>query len=163
MKMDTEISDWLPGIDIAVSGDRGVFLSQMADIGRASGRFDVEHHRDAVSTVGFDAVNFRLRRDGPHWALGFQLLAPPDTAGGVAVEMRAQRWNPDPPTNAVYCEAARGLVSPLLTVLNRSQSTRYRLRIERFGSDRFKMSPRNKALLDRFAPVSYTHLRAHET
>ena len=146
--MDTEISDWLPGIDIAVSGDRGVFLSQMADIGRASGRFDVEHHRDAV--------NFRLRRDGPHWALGFQLLAPPDTAGGVAVEMRAQRWNPDPPTNAVYCEAARGLVSPLLTVLNRSQSTRYRLRIERFGSDRFKMSPRNKALLDRFALLANT-------
>lgn len=149
--MNLETSHWLPDIDIAVAGEPGTFLNQMADIGRASGRFDVDHCHDALGTVGFDAVNFRLREEGVHRELGFQLLAHPDTPGRVAVEVRAQRWDPDPPTYGVYCEAVRQLAGALLTTLNRSQSTRYRLRIEQWGSAQFKLSPRSKALFDRFA------------
>ncbi|MET3835236.1 hypothetical protein ABIB58_000555 [Brevundimonas sp. UYEF29] len=154
--MGAELSHWLPDIDIAVGDDRGAFLSRMADLGRASGRFDIEHHRDAGGTAGFDVVNFRDLEASPHRELGFQLLTRPDTPDRVAVEVRAQRWTPDPPTNAVYCDAARHLVSPLLTMLNRSHSTRYRLRIERSASDRFKLSPRNKVLVDRFALLANT-------
>lgn len=154
--MDAETSHWLPDIDINVAREPGAFLSQMADIGRASGRFDVEHLHDVLSTVGFDAVNFRLREEGLHRELGFQLLAYPDTPGRVAVEVRAQRWNPDPPTHAVYCEAARQLAGPLLTALSRNNSTRYRLRIERQGTARFKVSPHSKTLLERFALLANT-------
>ncbi|GAA0625323.1 hypothetical protein GCM10009422_22380 [Brevundimonas kwangchunensis] len=149
--MDAETSHWLPDIDISVAGEPGAFLNQMADIGRASGRFDVELRHHAVGTIGFDAVNFRVREKGVHRELGFQLLAHSDTPGRVAVEVRAQRWEADPPTHAVYCKAARSLTGTLLTILNRNNATRYRLRIERLGTGRFKISPHSKTLLDRFA------------
>lgn len=150
------MSHWLPDIDIAVGDGSAAFLNAMADVGRVSGRFDIEHHHDALGTIGFDAVNFRLRESSIHRELGFQLLAHPDTPGRVAVEVRAQRWAPDPPTHAVYCDAVRNLVSPLLTALNRSKSTRYRLRIERWGADRFKASSRTEVLFNRFAALANT-------
>jgi hypothetical protein len=91
-----------------------------------------------------------------HQELGFQLLASPNNPGRVTVEVSAGRWNPDPPTRAAYCEAARGLTGPLLTALNRINSTRYRLRIQRPEAGRFKISQRNLALLDRFALLANT-------
>src|SRR3546814_4415529 len=44
--------DWLPTIDIAVSGEPRVFLEQMADIGLASGRFDAEHISIVLARLG---------------------------------------------------------------------------------------------------------------
>lgn len=145
------MTDWLPAIDIAIADEPGAFLVEIAELGRSSNRFDVEHHRDALGTFGFDAVNFRLREDGLHRALGFQLLAQPASPKRIMVEVRAQRWNPDPPNPEAYCEAARGLVGPLLTAFNRRHSTRYRLRIGQAGNGRFRMSARTKSLFDRFA------------
>lgn len=154
--MDSQVSHWLPDIDIAVVGEPRQFLSQMAEIALSSERFDVEHHRDVLGTVRFEGVNFRLREESHHRELGFQLIAHPDAPGRVAIEIRAQRWSPDPPTYTAYCEAARSLVGPLLTVLNRNNSTRYRLRIERQGTGRFKVSPYSSALLERFALLANT-------
>ncbi len=145
------MSDWLPDIDIAIEGEARAFLEQMANIGRASKRFDVEHHQDALGIAGYDAVNFRLRDSSPHQDLSFQLLTRPEAPSPVAVEVRAGRWDPAPPTYAVYCEAARGLAGPMLAALNRENSTRYRLRIERSTVGRFKTSQRTVLLLDRFA------------
>lgn len=141
--------DWLPAIDIAISGEPEGFLSRMADIGRESGRFDVERHLNSLIGAGLDAVNFRFLEDGPHVKIGFQLISRSDIPGRVLVEVRAHRWNPDPPTRSVYCEAARSLVGPLLTANNRAHSRRYRLRIEKTDRDRFRLSPRSAILFDR--------------
>ena len=142
---------WLPAIDIAIAGEPADFLQEMADIGAESGRFDVERHFDSPSRAGLDVVNFRCREDAPQSDIGFQLISRPDIPGRVLIEVRASRWNPDPPTRSVYCEAAKSLVGPLLTLYNRAHSRRYRLRIEKTDRNRFRLSPRSAALLERFA------------
>jgi hypothetical protein len=141
---------WLPAIDIAIAGECVDFLREMSEIGMASGRFDVERHFDSPARAGLEVVNFRFREEAPHSGVGFQLMSRPDIPGRVLVEVRASRWKPDPPTRAVYCEAARSLVGPLLTVYNRANSKRYRLRIEKTDRNRFRISPRSTALLERF-------------
>lgn len=143
--------DWLPTIDIAIAGDAKDFLAHMADIGAASSRFRVERHLDRPGRAGLEVVNFRFQGDSPHEGLGFQLISRPDIPGRVMIEVRAERWVPDPPTRDAYCEAARSLASPLLSAYNHSHSTRYRLRIERANRDRIRLSARSAALLDRFA------------
>ena len=145
------MSHWLPEIDIAILSEPRVFLDGMADIGETSGRFLVERRHGTFGTIGLDAVNFRLKEDEVHLALGFQLLARPGQPGRVAVEVRAQRWSPDPPSPAVYRDAARVLVGSLLKAFNRSHSTRYRLRIERRETGRCMMTRRSEILFDRFA------------
>lgn len=156
MLEDRDMSDWLPDIDIAIVGEPRVFLDGMADIGETSGRFLVERRHGALGAVGLDAVNFRQKEDGVHRTLGFQLLAHPGQPGRVAIEVRAQRWSPDPPSPAVYRDAARVLVGPLLNSFNRSHSTRYRLRIERRDTGRCMMTRRSQILFDRFALLANT-------
>jgi len=142
---------WLPAIDIAIAGERADFLREMSEIGMASGRFDLERHFDSPGRAGLEVVNFRFREETPHTGIGFQLISRPDIPGRVLVEVRASRWSPDPPTQSVYCEAARSLVGPMLTAYNRAHSRRYRLRIERTDRDRFRLTPRSGALVERFA------------
>lgn len=148
--------DWLPAIDIAVAGEAKDFLADMANIGATSGRFGVERHLGPLGRAGLDVVNFRFRRDSPHRELGFQLISRADVSGRALIEVRAERWVPDPPTRYAYCEAARLMVAPLLSAYNRANSTRYRLRIERTNRDRIRLSPRSITLLDRFAQLANT-------
>ncbi|ATQ41698.1 hypothetical protein CSW64_04355 [Caulobacter mirabilis] len=122
----------------------------MAEIGRRSGRFDVERRTIGRGTTQIDGANFRLREASPHQDLGFQLLAHGAALGRVTVEVRAQRWRPDPPSRAVYIEAARSLITPLLKEFNRDHGKRIRLRIESERAAAFQMTARTEILLDRF-------------
>lgn len=140
----------LPAMDIAVGASLAAFFEEMEQIGRASGRFDVERRMLGQGATQIDGLNFRLLRDSPHEDLGFQFLAYGEDTGKVEVEVRAQRWRPDPPTRANYIEAARLMVAPLLAAFNRSTGTRLRLRIEAEAVSAFRPTDRTQALLDRF-------------
>jgi hypothetical protein len=150
------MSHWLPDIEIAITQQVEVFLDGMAELGRASGRFDVERIHDGAGVTGYHAVNFRLREDSVHKDLGLQLLSPPDHPNPIRVETRAQRWSPAPTTRDIYVEITRSLLEPLLTAWNQAHSTRYRLKIERFEQDRFKPTERTQELFDHFAVLANT-------
>lgn len=143
--------EWLPSIDIAVGEDHGTFLRRMADLGKASGRFDVDSGPDWSAQVGLAVVNFRWRVEGDHSGLGFQLLSRDDVPARVLVEARAERWSPDPPERDTYLKAVRLMVTPLLKAYNSANSTQYRLRIERTPRDRVVPTATTAALLDRFS------------
>lgn len=145
---------WLPDIDIAIGSASRSFLPEMADIGRGSGRFDVELHQELLGTVGFDVVNFRCREIHAHQDLGFQFISKDIDLRRVEVELRAFRWAPDPPTAFVYVDAAQSLVAPILTEYNRAYGTQYRLRVEKRSRSEFKISARTGALIDRFAVLA---------
>lgn len=150
------MSHWLPDIDIAINLVARSFLEQMAEVGRASGRFDVELHRNALGVAEFDVVNFRFREAHDHQELCFQLISEAPDLRRVKVELGAFRWTPDPPTTAVYENAARSIVAPILRAYNRTHSTRYRLRIEKASRKGFRPSARTVALLERFAILANT-------
>jgi hypothetical protein len=141
---------WLPTIDIAVRAEHAAFLGEMAAIGIASKRFDIDRHRDSFGRSGMDVVNFRLREPDRHRGLGLQLISRPDIPKRILIEVRAERWDPNPPSHADYADAARRLIGPMLSAYNRANATHYRLRIERTQRDRFKLSDNTRLLLDRF-------------
>jgi hypothetical protein len=144
------MADWLPDIDIAVRTKPRSFLEQMAQIGLDSGRFDVEQHFDCLGEADFDIVNFRFREPSHHCGLGGQLIGRPDIKRRVILEMRAERWSPDPPTRSAYCDGAEALMQPLLSTYNRANATRYRLWIGRASRYQPKPTTRTAQLLDRF-------------
>jgi hypothetical protein len=110
----------LPPISIVLRSDRRNFLRDMGELAEASGRFTVEHHFDDPLDGGIypEATNFRYLHPSIHEELGFQLLGYESHPSEVAVEIRANRWTPDPPTRAVYVEAARSLLSDVLSAYN---------------------------------------------
>ncbi|MDR6530231.1 hypothetical protein J2800_000967 [Caulobacter rhizosphaerae] len=145
------MSSWLPDIDIAIACDRACFLDGLAELGRASGRFEVERFDQAMGEVGYEAARFDWRAQSPHRDLGFVLMSPPDRPTPIRVELTAQRWSPDPPTYDAYVAAAQMMVKPLLSAWNKAQATRCRLRIERCGAGRWEPTARTSQLVKRFA------------
>ncbi len=140
----------LPDIDFAIALEPKTFLQDMARIGRETGVFDVEEHFDAVGQEGFHVVNFHHLKPTSHRGLGAQLISRADVTGRIIVEMRAERWQPDPPSREVYCEATRALIWPLMASYSKARGVRLRLRIEK----RYKgviPTARTEKLFQRFA------------
>lgn len=145
-----DIRAMLPDIDFALATDSRIFLQDIARLGRETGSFDVEEHFDALGEDGFHVINFHYLKPTPHRELGGQLISRVDVPRRIIVEMRAERWSPDPPTREIYCDTARSLIWPLLASYNRSRGTRLRLRIEK-RSKGFIATTRTEKLLQRFA------------
>src|ERR1700744_3701581 len=97
----------LPDIDFALTSEPKIFLQTMARIGRETRVFDVEEHFDAMGQDGFHVVNFHYLKPTSHRELGGQLISRVDIPHRINVEMRAERWQPNPPSREIYCEAAR--------------------------------------------------------
>lgn len=150
------MAEALPAIDIKPSVEPSLFLQRMIAIGRETGQFTTEHVDDRAGGTRLEVANFRLTRESPHEGHGFQLIAREGKADRVHVEMRAQRWSPEPPTRGAYEQSARDLVGGLLKRYNGSFGTRHRLRIGAGEARPFKLSQRSKTLLDRFATLANT-------
>jgi hypothetical protein len=68
------VAHQLPDIDIRTDEPMAL-LDAIAQLGRASGRFDVDRRTIGGQASRIDGVNFRLRGEVVHEGLGFQLLA----------------------------------------------------------------------------------------
>lgn len=147
--MSVSFVEVLPDVDIAISTEPRLFLNEIAPM--AATTFKVEVHLNAIGETNFDVINLRFLGCSPHMNIGVQLIARPGRLNRIFVELRAEKWSPDPPTRAAYVEAARMLVSPLLADYNRVNATRYRLRIAKLGSDKMKLTARTASNLRRFA------------
>lgn len=123
------MAEALPAIDIKVCVEPTLFLGRMIAIGRETEQFTIEHVDDRADGTQMAVVNFRLRGKSPYRGHGFQLIAREETPDRIQIEIRAQRWSPEPPTRAVYEQSARDLVGELVRCYNRSFGTRHRLRI----------------------------------
>ena len=150
------MAEVLPGIDIAVSVNPVLFLKRMADLGHQAGKFKVERHSTSLGERRMDIVNFRLQTKSVHEGDGFQLIAQDERSMRVNVEARAYHWSPDPPTKAVYVEAARDLAGNLLKQYNQAYGTRHRLRIAQRMDIPFRMTERTATLLKRFTVLANT-------
>ncbi len=150
------MAEALPAIDIRVSTAPPLFLERMIAIGRETGRFTIEHVDDSAGGTRMEIGNFRLTTASPHRDHGFQLIVREEKSDRVRVELRAQRWSPEPPARAAYEEAAHDLVGTLLKRYNRSFGTRHRLRIGVREGRPFKLSQRTRTLLHRFVTLANT-------
>lgn len=140
----------LPAIDIAAR-DPWSTIDAIACLAEADTSLIVERYDAPFGYKDWCIVNFRSIRPSPHEEGGGQLIARPDRPGRAVVEMRAKRWSPNPPTREIYVTAARELFGPLLRAYNRAHACTSRLRIARSRKLGSRLSPKTRALIDRFA------------
>lgn len=141
----------LPDIDIAVLGDPRSIIDAIAFLAEADASLIVEQHDASFGGADWHIVNIRSLRPSPHEEGGGQLIVRSDRPSRILVEMRAARWNPDPPTRQVYVTATRELFGPFLRAYNQAHACSYRLRIARPRKLGSRVSPMTRALIDRFA------------
>lgn len=141
----------LPDIDIAVRKDSQAVIAAMADLAESDSSLIVERHAEPLGREGWHIVNLRSLRLSVHEDSGGQLIVRPDRTGRILVEMRALRWQPDPPSRDVYIRAARDLFAPLLSAYNKVNGQRYRMRIARVQKPKSFLFQRTQTLLDHFA------------
>ncbi|KXS51984.1 MAG: hypothetical protein AWU57_3627, partial [Marinobacter sp. T13-3] len=147
--------DYLPPIHINVGGPLAHFLERMAAIADKTERFNVEIEHDAMGIDGFSVANFRLKKSKQHKGLGGQLIIQRDSKKEIAVEIRAERWNPqDPPTYETYVKEAKALIGPLLSEYNRIAGTRYRLTVPAKEKLEPKLPPQSHKLFKRFTNLA---------
>lgn len=154
------MDDELPPIDIAVRGNPAEFVAKVALLAD-HGPFWVERRTHEWGSRRLDGANLHFLGKSPHDKLGVQLLAWSDEPDRVKVEVRAQRWNPHPPTYAEYVSAARQLVAPLLAEFNRESGARVRLRVKSRRQLAPRLSPKSAQLFERFAANANTGMLHH--
>lgn len=141
----------LPAIYIAVRDDPRSIVDAITSLAEADASLIVERHDVSFGATDWYVVNLRSLRPSPHKEGGGQLIARADRPSRILLEMRAARWDPDPPTRAAYVTAARELFGPFLRAYNQAYARSYRLRVtlpRKLGSE---VSPKTRALIDRFA------------
>ena len=141
--------DELPSIDIAIPEASKNFLDAIEGLANNTS-FNAERILDQFGNEQFDILNLWSTLQHIHTGLGVQLIARSKLKGRIAVEVRASRWSPNPPTFDVYCEAARDLLSPILKTFNKQTGSRLRLRIPTKSQLTPKLSPASSKLFERF-------------
>jgi hypothetical protein len=146
--------EYLPRIDFAVRQLPIDVIKDMAIIAEKSGIFIVEREFNVMGDSEFHIINLRFKGESPHEELGAQLICRDDLKYRVAVELRAHRWNPDPPTTQAYCQAAKDLVDPIIRAYNATHGNRYRLRISRMKPLKTHLSAASLKNFNRFTILS---------
>ena len=130
------MKDRLPAISIKLDASPEEFLRRMETLVRELGEVLASREERPEGPpepvpIPRDAVPLLLRPLllSQHRELTGRLTPTPGPVPRIAVEVRAVRWNPEPPTYAVYVAAARELFTPLLRQYNRKYHARLRLRI----------------------------------
>jgi hypothetical protein len=144
------MAETLPAIDIAIRDDPILFLDRIIASGIESDDFEIDRSGCPTGDRHMEIVNFRLRAESSHEGHGFQLILHDDRPHRIEVEVRAQFWTPDPPTTAIYVDAAGATAGKLLRQYNRKYGTKYRLRIKRSSTPPFRMTQRTQTLLTLF-------------
>ncbi|MCK4824782.1 hypothetical protein KA005_54015, partial [bacterium] len=124
------MSDVLPNISVKVDAPPLEFVNRLEPIAEQSGAFDIDKVLDMPGFGGFGSLNLMPKNTNQHEELVGQIIIYPDEKSRVFIEMRAKRWNPDPPTYKTYIEAARLVFEPLIRAYNKVYNSRRRLNIQ---------------------------------
>lgn len=129
LEYDKFMPEILPDIDFKITVAPRLFLERMQPI--AKQHYITELHLDCAGITYFDILNLRCKHDMLHKGLGCQLIAQPDNYDRIQIEIRAEKWLPDPPTRNCYTSAAREILKVPLKEYNASHDTYYRLRVSK--------------------------------
>jgi hypothetical protein len=145
--------DRLPDIQIRIGENPHSFLEQMRKVALQAKKFDVELHNN-FSGQGLDILNISPQLSNSHVGLLGQFINNPNKPSIMLVEVRAERWLPEPPTYKTYVEAANEVIKPLLQSYNLTFGTKYRLTIESQKSLEPKLPPRANQRFKEFVTLA---------
>lgn len=138
----------LPSIHIIVANSLR-FLERMAAIAERSGAFSVTRRYDAPTSGDF-AVSLSFTEPSLHKNGSVQLIIGTDIKVNIVVAIGTA----DFPLYDTYCAAARAIVTPLLTVYNREEHTRYRMTIQSKEKLEPTLPPLRAKLFKYFTPTA---------
>lgn len=147
------MEDRLPNISIKIDTNPSEFLKRIESIASQTGDFQVRLHED-IDSERFHVLNVTPEFSTPHKELFGQLIALPELNARVRVEMRASRWNPEPPSYDAYVESARSVFAPLLQLYNKSFHSRRRLTVQSKESLRPSLPPRANKFFNEFVVLA---------
>lgn len=135
------MSDRLPSMHIVTDGNAQEFLERIQSLILETNNFQIEFHKDFLGT-GFDILDLTPQFTTSHLGLFGQLIIEPQKEGVIVVEMKAERWNPEPPTYKTYVDSAKEIIAPLLKSYNSVFKTQHKLSIQSVKNLKPKLPPR---------------------
>ena len=154
------MKDRLPAISIKLDTTPGEFLQRMEALARELGEVIAEREERPEGPPEAAPLLLKPILLSPHRGLAGRLTPARGSASRIAAEVRAARWNPEPPTYAAYVAAARELFIPLLRQYNRKYHARLRLRIASRAATEPRLPPLSLELFNAFAdPANKSALR----
>lgn len=145
------MEDLLPPITIKPDTAPRDFIGRLHGLLQGSGKFDRDLHEDFLGEKGHLILEIIPLWESEHEDLYGQVICDPEYSGeSVSIEIRARRWNPDPPNYDAYAHAAKQIFIPILKEYNKAYSTRLRMNIKSKESLEPKLSPKLKAAFHSF-------------
>lgn len=145
--------DKLPNIQIKINTSPQDFLEQMKQTAIETEKYAVEFHKDFLGQ-GLDILDVSPQSSNLHVGLLGQFISVPNKPSVIRVEIRAERWRPEPPTYKMYVESAQETIKPLLQLYNSSFETKYRLTIESADSLKPQLPPRANERFKEFVALA---------
>lgn len=142
--------DRLPGITLKVNVPPPVFLQRIAQIARQTGEFEVGED-EGDEEEGYTFVTLKPTHEARHEGLVGQIIAGVSDPSRVLIEIRAQRWQPHPPTYDVYVRAARNIFTPLLRLYDEEYGAASRLDIQSKADLEPDIPQKAQELFEKFA------------
>jgi hypothetical protein len=129
------------------------FLDRLQKIASNNKSLQIEFHRD-FPRQGYDTLEVGCWTHAMHTGLVGQFVIDPQKRGIVTVEIRADRWNPEPPTYEIYVAAAKETIAALLAAYNILFNSKYRLLIQTEEDLKPKLPPRAKVRFNEFVVMA---------
>ncbi len=145
------MKDRLPAISIKLDTDPEEFLRRMETLAHELGEYIAAREEVVVDGQPSPSLWLKPILVSQHRELAGRLIVPKGSPGRVAVEVRAARWNPEPPTYAAYVAAVREVFAHLLRHYNRKYRTIRRLQIDSRGATEPHLPAMSLDLFNAFA------------
>jgi len=124
------MKDRLPLMSIRIDTTPEEFLRRVETLALQIGEFVVETERDPANDSKVIALHLKPILVTQHRELMGRIIVIPASPDRVSVEVRAARWQPDPPTYRAYVAAAREIFKPLLHQYNRKFHSNRKLQVQ---------------------------------
>ncbi len=140
----------LPDIYIGISEPSRSFIQNFESLIKDEKEFSYNSVKDIDGYIDYDIMNVIPTNNLGNIELFGQLIARPEEKNKIIVEIRANKWNPEPTTYRSYVIAAKSIFKDLLKKYNSTYKKRYRLNIQSESNTKPKLPAGAKIIFDRF-------------
>lgn len=144
-----------PKVDMKIREPAHDFLKQMKDLIDEAGGFETRITLEPPNDTHSSCLGFSPEKTQVHEGLVGLFVNWSDEYPLIRLQAIASRWQPDPPTYPVVCQAAAELYKPFIDAYNRKYKTRYRMRFDTQEETLPQLRPAARKAFDEFAGWAY--------
>jgi hypothetical protein len=143
------MDDRLPDISIKMDTSPDEFLNRLKKIALKTRNFEIKSEKDIEYLIGQSILGLKPKEESIHRGLFGQIIVT-ESSERASIELRALRWNPDPPTYDIYVKTAKDIFEPLLREYNKQYKTNRYLNIQSKKDTEPKLPHHANKIFNRF-------------